>query len=313
VTMRTPQQPRVADEADVQPAPRSGVPLREATAGKSSARLPIVDRDVLADVSEEPSQPSRVRIEPLVRMYGMAGNAAGALGPSAYANIPSAGVPGRIFIATDSVCAHWIDDGTRWNPIVGPSGTYGRKPSAAAGWTKVGSGVGALVDSAGALFVSTTSDPTVFHNESIAAGSYEIRLAFQSVWYPAGAGGFEPLFAVVAFETSTGKFTRFGIYCDTAGAFTLQVQRFNSVTAPSTVVFSSAALSRVAPPGGPIWLRIIEAGGFRYYEYSPNSRRWGTAFIESVGVHVTPNRAGVFSSAVNSGNFMTDVLSWEVS
>lgn len=247
---------------------------------------------------------------PGARTLSASGGGAGA-SIGLYAARPAAGTSGRIYIATDSACAQWVDDGAAWRPIVGPTPTLGVAPPAASGFTKLGGGASETIsDDAGSLLVASNTAPVVFYKDIVTSGAYSMTIAFQTHWHTALGVGLEPLFGLAPVESSSGKIARWAIYCDTLGNFTLQYQPHNNPSTPASgPSYSQTAFNKSGVAAGPIWLRVMETGGTRYFQYSMNGRVWVTAYTEPVGTFCTVNRMGVYQSQTNQA-FSTSVLSY---
>jgi hypothetical protein len=76
----------------------------------------------------------------------------------AYAAMPAAGIAGRIYVASDSPTAQWVDTGSAWVPLIGGM-TPGTKPTPAGSpWVAMNVGSCTMADDNGSLLVGGTND-----------------------------------------------------------------------------------------------------------------------------------------------------------
>lgn len=81
-----------------------------------------------------------------------------------FANRPTAGRAGRIYVCSDVAGLMWYDNGTAWQPIL--DGRLGTQPPAASNWTQVGTAT--LSDSYGRLRLTQPSANSASTNRRLA-------------------------------------------------------------------------------------------------------------------------------------------------
>ena len=248
-------------------------------------------------------------------LYGVGDNQGGGGSVSdTYANLPSAGVNGRLFLPSDGFSV-LRDSGSAWVPW-GPLFPLTDPNLQTWAWINQTSGgqSGSVDTSAGGVYVSTPAlagDNLRIRKKAAPSTPYTITAGFLPNLAPANysMGG------LVFRESSSGKLVSYHLVVNSASNIGVYVEnnRWNSPTA----IFNNA--NQFTPAnlqfGNPLlWLRIADDGTNRIFSISGDGRHWITTWTIGRTDHLTADEVGFFVSATN-GTYDAGMwlLSWKES
>ena len=219
-----------------------------------------------------------------------------------FANLPSAGVVGKLYLPTDGV--HLLrDNGSVWVP-------WGRSvemtvPPTSASLTQVNVTTATMVDHAGSRFLNAPSIAATHAElwlQTLVAGAYTwiVNLETWLVSSTFTACG------LALRDSAGGKLITFE-YNIFSGAFNLNVVQWSDANTRVANASANTILGNKYP-----WLKIHDDGTTnRTYSVSYDGINWYDLFTEGRTAYlgVAPNQAGVFACA-NGSTVALGVYSW---
>lgn len=194
-----------------------------------------------------------------------------------YASRPAAGTAGRVYFCSDGPIGQWIDDGTRWLPLLGGGNVQGVQVPAAAGFTAFNAAGASIVDYKGALKFEFPGDASgTIHNHG-----YVIAAPSSTYWVEAAVNihSTARVSPVNPYVMGLGITVR---QASTGQAITLQkmIDRKSNYTGLQHGTFSSDTVGAIDAVGVTdntyeVFVRIgVEAYGDVFLQYSRDRKDW---------------------------------------
>lgn len=220
-----------------------------------------------------------------------------------YANLPAAGVVGRLYLPTDGISL-LRDNGTAWVPW--GSVTELTAPPAAASLTSVNVTTATLVDNAGTLFLNAPNIAAAhgqFWVKSLAAGAYTWIVNLDSLLFTSN----DCQCGLALRDSGGGKIISFEHQSTSTVAMALRVIQWTDANTRT-----GSALDLNMPGQAFPWMKIHDDGSSnRTYSVSRDGINWLDMLTESrtTWIGAAPNQAGIFATA-NGAAVALGVHSW---
>jgi hypothetical protein len=221
-----------------------------------------------------------------------------------YATIPSTGLLGQRFIASDGVFGEYIYNGTTWVPYI--SGLPMSPPAAstfttnvtAAGATQVVFGT----QNGGALFFSgsrTSGGDNLIANMMTCPSTYTHRVRF---YLNADLNNSPNYFmaGLCLWNSTSGKFETYCVGPESSAPYpgSLRVVTWNSGTSGNSTPYQETILPG---RGGYYDLQISDNGTTRSFSFSNDGQNIFTGYSEATGSWITPTHVGVVLDPSGTG------------
>jgi len=221
-----------------------------------------------------------------------------------YSSIPSASIPGRIYVCTD-VGLILRDTGSSW-VIIWTGPLLSSTPPMSTGWSWLNQGGASVATELGGERITAPSGTRNWRlrTRSLSPTSNYTATAYVELSCPSVAGSSPFVGSGICIrDSSSGFFVTFGpnVYVYNTYSAYLAVHRWSSVTTVNSELWTRNAY-HLSEGRMPNLIRIRDDGTNRYFEYSFNGIDWPLAYSESRTAYITPNQFAYGITNDNTGS-----------
>lgn len=212
------------------------------------------------------------------------GGGGSSAGYGAFSARPAPGTAGDTYYASDAVVGEWVDDGSRWHPLIG--GIIGEEvPSLTAfngAWTIFNPGAGpdiSVAGTPGGLIFSAANGSALnnrgWSHPAATSGNISIEAAFADLSSQFGGSGRFTIFGVGLRRAATGEAYMLSLARSDeigAGVYFFDVSGWTNDTTRPT--FSQPRTQNFADDGAPVFLRARRFGSNFEAHFSRDRVNW---------------------------------------
>lgn len=220
-----------------------------------------------------------------------------------FASRPAAGTAGRIYIATDSPIAQWVDDGSAWRPML-LGQALGTQVPAASSFTTFGGGSFQMYDLAGTINFSATGNSQTSLCGGVVSASGSSLYVEGSVISTIGSGASYCDPQVFLRESSTGKAVSISLQkLVSSSQFRIFTTLFSNNARTSETAGAAVPFSYTHDLHSRIIVRLKVSGANIVCEYSSDRVNWFTINTHAISTSFTsaPDQVGFGYMHYNSG------------